>query len=202
MATSLCKEFGKFRIENNVFVSATEEINASELQECVIKLVTSRNLPFGTVFYLIGGIHHGKNDGKVIEGQTDFTLLQGFFHQVYTHLIELKEWDGNQHDYVLIPVTCKSTPNDETFESDYELSNISKRVLKRLANELRTSKKPSLVIFASCYSYESNIKDYLCSLGVMASLNISQDKGFVTQGKAFSLDEDQQNVIKDFSEVK
>ena len=71
------KKESKFRIENNVFVSATEEIDVSELQEYIVDLVQSGNLPEGTIFYLIGGIHHGKIDDKVVEGQTDFRLLQG-----------------------------------------------------------------------------------------------------------------------------
>ena len=66
----------KFRIENNVFVSATEEIDVSELQEYIVDLVENGNLPDGTIFYLVGGIHHGKKDEKVVQGETDFRLLQ------------------------------------------------------------------------------------------------------------------------------
>ena len=67
----------KFHIENNVFVSATEEIDATELEEYLVGLVKSGVLPHGTVFFLIGGIHHCKIGDKVVEGQTDFRLLQG-----------------------------------------------------------------------------------------------------------------------------
>ena len=77
MASALpTKKDSKFRIENNVFLSATEEIDASELQEYIVDLVECGNLPSGTIFYLIGGIHHGKMDDKVFQGETDFRLLQ------------------------------------------------------------------------------------------------------------------------------
>lgn len=73
----------KFRIENNVFVASTEEINASELQEYIVNLVLKGVLPRGTIFYLLGGIHHEKYGDKVQLGKVDFTLLQGFYHKVY-----------------------------------------------------------------------------------------------------------------------
>ena len=193
----------KFRLENNVFVSATEEINASELQAYMFNLVKEGLLPSGTTFYMIGGIHHGTTiDGKVIEGQTDFTLLHGFYHQVYNNLTQLEVWDKMNYDYVLVPITCSAKVDHTTWTESYALSNISRRELSRLARKLRKGKKPSLVIFASCFSYNSNIKDYLFSKGAMASLSISHDKGKVTEGKLFALYEDQQNVVKEFAEVK
>ena len=76
-APSPTEQVSKFHIENNVFVSATEEIDASELQEYLVDLVERGILPTGTVFYMIGGIHHGKKDNKVVEGETEFRLLQG-----------------------------------------------------------------------------------------------------------------------------
>ena len=193
----------KFQLENNVFVSATEEINASELQEYMFKLVKEGFLPSGTTFYMIGGIHHGTtSDGKVIEGQTDFKLLHGFYHQVYNNLTQLEIWDKMSYDYVLVPITCSAKINHTTWTETYALSNVSKRELSRLARKLLKGKKPSLVLFASCFSFNSKIKDFLFSKGVMASLSISHDKGEVTEGKLFALDEDQQNVIKEFAEVR
>ena len=56
-------------------------------------------------------------------------------------------------------------------------------------------------MFASCFSFNSSIKDYLYSKGVMASLSISQDKDKVTDGKLFSLDQDQRDVINRYEKV-
>ena len=106
-----------------------------------------------------------------------------------------------KYQFVLVPITCTSILDEENFSETYELSEVSKRELARYATVLRKCKEPSLVIFASCYSFESQIKDYLYSTGVMASLSITKDKGNITEGKEFSLDEDQQDIIKDFAEV-
>ena len=197
------KKASKFCLENNVFISATEEINATELQMYITNLVQEDVLPPGTVFYLIGGIHHGINrNGEVIEGQTDFTLLHGFYHKIYTSLIKLDTWNKKKHEFKLVPITCSSELNFKTFQETYTLSEISKLELSSLARKLRKGKKPSLVVFASCFSFNSTIKDFLYSKGVMASLSISSDKGKVTEGKLFSLDQDQQDVIKRYDEVK
>ena len=201
-SSSPTKNICKFRLENNVFISATEEINASELEEYIVELVQSGILPHGTIFYLMGGIHHGLNsEEEVIPGMTDFKLLQGFYHKIYSCLIELDIWDQKKHDYILIPITCSSQFNHQTLEETYELSKISQRELSKLARKLRKGKKPSLIVFASCFSFNSTIKDFLYSKGVMASLSISHDKGQVTGGKMFSLDQDQQDVIKRYEEV-
>ena len=193
----------KFRLENNVFISATEEIDATELQTYIIDLVKDGLLPPQTVFYLIGGIHHGLNrDGEAIEGQTDFTLLHGFYHQVYTNASKLDSWKEKKYDFVLVPVTCSAEIDYQTWRETYKLSDISKNELSRLARKLLKGKKPSLVVFASCFSFNSTIKDFLFSKGVMASLSLSYDKGQVTEGKSFSLDKDQQDVIRDYDEVR
>ena len=132
---------------------------------------------------------------------TDFKLLQGFYHKVYSCLIELDIWDQKHHDYKLVPITCSSNVDFATWEETFQLSEISKRELSSLARKLLKEKKPSLIVFASCFSYNSTIKDFLHSKGVMASLSISHDKGQVTEGKTFTLDKDQQDTIERYEEV-
>ena len=201
-SSSPIKKVCKFHLENNVFISATEEINATELQDYVVELVKSGVLPSGTKFYLIGGIHHGKSqDKEVVEGQTDFTLLHGFYHKLYSKIFDSNIWDEKKYDFVLVPITCSEELDFKTFHTTYKLSNISRRELSKLARKLLKGKKPSLIIFASCFSFESKIKDILYSKGVMASLSVSYEKGQVTGGKQFSLDQDQQDVIKRYEEV-
>ena len=203
MASSLhIKKDSKFRLENNVFISAIEEINAHDLQTYLSELVLTGGLPFGTTFYMIGGIHHGRDqDKKAFEGRTDFTLLHGFYHQVYTKLSQLEIWNKMNYDFSLVPITCSEEIDTTTWQTTYNFSDISKLELTKLARKLIKGKKPSLVVFASCFSFYSTIKDYLYSKGVMASLSISYDKGKVSEGKLFSLDQDQQDVIKRFDEV-
>ena len=74
---------GKFS-KNNFFIVANDEINASELEEHLVEKVLAKVFPKFTKFFLIGGLHHGKDrSGKVTIGQVDFALLQGFYHKVF-----------------------------------------------------------------------------------------------------------------------
>ena len=203
MASSLhIKKDSKFRLENNVFISAIEEINAHDLQTYLFELMLSEVLPSGTTFYMIGGIHHSLTQAEEVkEAKTDFTLLHGFYHQVYTKLIQLEIWNKMKYDFTLAPITCSEEIDTTTWQTAYKFSDISKLELTKLARKLIKGKKPSLVVFASCFSFYSTIKDYLYSKGVMASLSISYEKGKVTERKLFSLDQDQQDVIKRYDEV-
>ena len=73
---------GKFS-KNNFFIVANDEIDATELEEHMVKKVKERVFPKFTKFFLIGGLHHGKdNSGKVTIGNVEFALLQGFYHKV------------------------------------------------------------------------------------------------------------------------
>ena len=204
MASLPTEKVSKFRLENNVFISVTEEIKAGELQEYIVDLVKSGVLPIGTAFYLVGGIHHDINKlGNVTESKTDFTLLHGFYHKIYTSLINLKTWDKMNYDYELVPITCSEqvTFIGASCHEAYQLSEISKREILKLTRKLLKRERPSLIVFASCFSFESAIKHFLYSKGVMASLSISYDKGQVSDGKQFSLDQDQQDIIKKYDKA-
>ena len=47
----------------------------------------------------------------------------------------------------------------------------------------------------------SNIRDILSANGVMAALNISKDRGEVSDGRAFQLDDQQNQIINRFRDV-
>lgn len=114
----------------------------------------------------------------------------------------MDKWNEMEYEFVLVPITCTSEFNMKTFkEEGYILSEVSKREIVRFAKSLRKCKEPSLIVFASCFSYESSIKDYLYANGIMATLSLSLDKGEVSDGKVFILDIDQQNTIEDFAKV-
>ena len=98
MASSLQEDFenklkvseefeGKFS-KNNFFIVANDEINASELEKHLVTKVKAKTFPKFTKFYLIGGLHHGKDaSGKVMIGHVEFALLQGFYHKVVPKLL-------------------------------------------------------------------------------------------------------------------
>ena len=83
----------------------------------------------------------------------------------------------------------------------FRLSKFSEIEIKNLAKDLCNQKEPSALLFASCYSMHSNIRDILSANGVMAALNISKDRGEVSDGRAFQLDDQQNQIINRFRDV-
>ena len=194
----------KFHSHNSCFISATEEITAGDLKEDLKTRILRGEFVPGTEFVMMSGNHHGKDStGKVIVGPTDAVLTQGFYYSVFATLSKLEGktpgqtlWEEKKFDHSHINIFSAEEFDMKTFQSMYHLSEITKKDLKQLANKLHVQSKPIVVIFASCYSYYSEIKDFLCSQGVLATLNLNRDKGEITQGRIFALDQQQREVLK------
>ena len=60
---------------------------------------------------------------------------------------------------------------------------------------LKTS-EPHVLIFASCFSQESEINDILRSEGLFSVLNVAAERGEITCGNVFKLEPEQQDVLK------
>ena len=115
MATALPKpkSFTKFHCESNTFITTTDEINASELQDYLTYRILNGDFFENTTFCTVAGIHHGKDhDGKVIPGMTDYALLQGFDYKVFNALRNLKNektgkkiWNEMNFRKEIIPIT-------------------------------------------------------------------------------------------------
>ena len=71
--------------QNNHFISFTEEVNATHITEYMLPRIKRKEFKPGTHFILVAGTHHGKVQGKVQLGSTDFVLLQGFYHKLIVY---------------------------------------------------------------------------------------------------------------------
>ena len=194
----------KFHSQNCNFITATDAISAGDLkQELKTRILQGEFLP-GTEFVMISGIHHGMTpSGEVFLGKTDAVLTQGFYYGVFNYLAQMegktpgtKLWKEMNFERSLITITNAEDLDWNTCQVNYLLSEFTKEDLKKLADKLIEQTKPIVVIFASCYSYHSEIKDFLCSQGVLASLTLNRDKGDITQGRIFSLDLQQREILK------
>ena len=72
--------------------------------------------------------------------------------------------------------------------------------IKEKFSDLLEKKVPYVLIFASCYSHQSEIKDILRSFGIYAVLSILNDRGIITEGRCFKLDEQQKEVLQKVSD--
>ena len=158
----------------------------------------------------MAGIHHVKDvDGTVIPGKNDHSLVQGFDYKVFNALRQLKDeetgkliWNEMKFKRETINIACEEVVSYKPkFSKRYEFSNLSKADLKDLAEKLVEQTKPYVVIFASCYSYQSEIRDFLVENGVLATLDITNDRGKLSGGRLFALDKVQREVQDELREV-
>ena len=188
--------------QNNHFISFTKEVNATHITEYMLPRIKRKEFKPGTHFILVAGTHHGKVQGKVELGSTDFVLLQGFYHKLFTVLLECSDeetgesiWEQMDYSRELIPISAIENLDIETFESTYELSRLSQNDLTCLAKRLRESTTPNVIIFASCYSFESEVRELLIANGILASMNIAKDRAEVSEGRVFALNDQQKEII-------
>ena len=153
----------KFHQDNSIFITATDEINASEVETYMKERILKGDFLANTKFVMVAGSHHGmKTDGEVVIGKTDYILLQGFEHKVFSNLSKLKHkdenniWDEMNFDDELVTIACDEHLNFQPpFETTYELSERSQKKLTKLCDDLCNQTRPFCVVFASCYSYLS-----------------------------------------------
>ena len=186
----------KFHNENSNFITATVEIDATELETHIKERILNGDFFPNTKFVVVAGSHHGLNhSGEIVPGKTDYKLLQGFEYKVFNSLFQLNDsvgnniWEQMNFSYELVTLACSS--DDGRY---FDLSKRSERKLTKLAKDLCDQTNPICVVFASCYSFQSPIKDFLIEKGVLAAIDISKDRGEISGGRIFAFDEDQKEL--------
>ena len=88
----------------------------------------------------------------------------------------------------------------EKSHKKYTLLKSSRNKIRMKFNDLLKTSQPNVLIFASCFSHESEINDILRSDGLLSALTVAAERGGITCGKVFKLDPEQQNVLKKIAE--
>lgn len=197
--------------ENKIFIVSTTAINFKDLERYFMDefSLEEPNFPEGTIFYIISGFH-GYEKGKL--GGTDFELSQDFN---VTMMRNLKKFCGRsscqecndlrfgecnfpsvwkkmkyQHNAITL-----STEKIRGVTKAYKLDEDSENKLIELSENLIKQDKPSCLIFASCYSFYSEICHIMGKYGILTAVEMQRDRGNLTNGKAYLLDEQQQQII-------
>ena len=84
----------------------------------------------------------------------------------------------------------------------YTLLESSRNSIQMKFNDLLKASQPHVLIFASCFSYESEINDILRSCGLLSALIVSAERGAITGENVFKLDEEQQIFLQKIANDK
>ena len=89
---------------------------------------------------------------------------------------------------------CKNDCKDDC--KTYEFTTVAESQLKHTFDTFITKKKPGILILATCFSEKSKVNELLWKYGLYAALKISDDRGKLTDGRIYNLDEDQSIVLE------
>ena len=78
----------------------------------------------------------------------------------------------------------------------FELEPDSISLIKKAFDDLISSDKPHVFIFASCWSFFSEINSVLRASGLISALFLSKERYDITEGRMFKLNEDQKHLLE------
>ena len=65
---------------------------------------------------------------------------------------------------------------------------------------LQLGNEPSVIFLASCFSQYTDFKEFLFESGVCSIAALKIDRGILTKGKCFELDDNQARILKEFKD--
>ena len=186
----------KFHVENDVIITTKDKISVEEVSNYLIQ--NANNFRLGSQFIVVCGVHGYKN-GEL--GEFDYDLLDDYnsmferFHRApkFSHMTEIIKEREFQMGTVL-PVFSILR------EGKYFLYENSKMTIKIEFEKIMSLKRPIVLILASCWSFKSEISNILRSSGLYSALNIIEERGKITVGKLFKLDNEQQDLLKNITD--
>ena len=88
---------------------------------------------------------------------------------------------------------CQNGCKDEC--KKYEFTPAAESQLNQIFDTFTEKKKPGILILATCFSEKSKVNELLSKYGLYAALKISAERGILTDGRIYKLDEDQSTVL-------
>ena len=81
---------------------------------------------------------------------------------------------------------CQNDCKDEC--KNYEFTTATEQYLKHTFEMFKTTKKPAILVLATSFSEKSKVNELLSKYGLYATLNISADRGKLTDGQVTVLE--------------
>ena len=190
-------------MERNVIITANEKINGIKLEKFLLDNL--KKFQEKTDFIVLSGHHHEKNesDGTVSVGKTESALTDGFvavFERLYKH-------SKSHSDCQKCMWKAKKFRNSNIYiktikkGDKYVISEAAKSKVKSKFEDLLKADKPHVLIFASCFSYLSEINHTLRASGLYSCLLVSTERSEITLGKVCHLDKEQQELLESVTKV-
>ena len=197
----------KFHNEKYQIITALDSIRSEDLRKYIVENLS--NFPKGTVFRLFTGHHHkkveddrvdiGKSDSKLVSAYND--MIESFENECEKNCKDCEQckvsqaWNLDEYRFDLVKSLSTELKNGK-----YELRTSAKKCLRVEFDNISRSDVPNTIIFASCYSYFSEIKTIMQSCGLISAVALSSERGDITKGKYYVCDPEQRDFLKAVSQ--
>ena len=183
----------EFLNKEKTIVVFKDEIEANDVIQCLKHCIKSGIWAKESRILIASGFHTSK-DGQIGETSSTFTGLIG---RQYPQLLEDCREELKQLKYSFESVELNTYPTHTNFKlQEFSICNLKSRFLHVL-----DSKEPYAMIFATCFSGKSVVNNHINATGVYSALLLSSERGSVTEGKDFQLDEQQKHALRHFHNV-
>ena len=195
MATPYISSEEIFHIENNAILTTTDRVSVQNTFNYLSDHLDQFRV--GSEFVIVCGVH-GSPEGQLKQGDEDFRydyeMMFRWFrnHKKYGHQAKIVE----ERKYNMGKILEISSIEDETEKGKYLLTDDSKTKLQNEFERIVASETPVVLVLASCWSFRSEISYILRSTGLYSALIASEDRGNITAGKLFKLDNEQKDLLK------
>ena len=198
MATAVSSE--TFHAENGITITTKDAITVQQTFNYLRDNLEKFRV--GSQFLVVSGVH-GSDQGQLLQGDEalvrDYRMMFRWFNHKKKYSEQVKVVEERQyHMGTVLEVYSKLDESQE--DGKYVLEDHSKGEIKAKVEELLSIQKPIVFILASCWSYRSEIFSILQASGLLAVVNLLEDRGQITNGNMLFLDPEQQQFIRRLSD--
>ena len=201
---------------DSLIIRTKNKVNFMEVKDFIQEHFGT--FPKRSRFTVLCGVHHKKDANSDVSKlcfvpDSPEVELVGDYHSMFEVLQRdcadiISERDYLMGDVVPIFTTEKELDIDdfdddeeeENEENTLELSSVSINKLKVKFLDMLKLERPHVFIFASCWSYYSELNQVLQSIGIFSVLHVSKERGDITMENLFELNEDQKKFLKCIAE--
>ena len=204
MATADLKfeEDPQFHVENNTIITSKDFITVQQVFNFLSKNLEKFRV--GSQFVVVSGVH-GSEDGDLMQGDEalvrDYRMMYRWFKHHKKYGPQAKMVEDRQYEMNLNSVIGVTSEKDKTQEGKFVLSKDSAMTLKNEFERILDLKQPIVLILASCWSHRSQIADILRSTGIFTVMNVLEERGNITNGKMFLLDQEQKKFFTNIADL-
>ena len=182
----------QFHFGRGTWITTTDKVKVPQIQKYIENQVALKRFPANSNLTVFCG-HHGVKDKDQIRMGNEDSSFTFNLHTALKDVEEKYEDIINEKGYDLsgLPRLIYLLPKKGIKES------CRKDVYREIESLIKPGpEKPNIILFASCFSKYGDFKEFVLESGLCSVVLLRNERGSITKGKCFQLDETQAKLIE------